>query len=113
MAIGNRRSGIFAGSCSVCLLVCAVALSLFVLGASAQKHPPARPLELNTATVEQLQEVPGIGPRTAEAIVNFREKSGPFRRIEDLLAIKGITQPKLDKMRPYLSVTPPPKSPQS
>jgi DNA uptake protein ComE-like DNA-binding protein len=40
--------------------------------------------------------------------VDFRHKRGPFRRVEDLMAIKGISQRKLDKLRPYLKVTPPP-----
>jgi competence protein ComEA len=70
------------------------------------KHPPAHPLDLNTATAEQLQQVPGIGPSTAKAIVNFRQKSGPFQRIEDLLAIKGISKARLEKMRPYLTIHP-------
>jgi competence protein ComEA len=70
------------------------------------KHPPAHPLDLNTATVEQLQQVPGIGPSTAKSIVNFRQKSGPFQRIEDLLAIKGISKARLEKMRPYLTIHP-------
>jgi competence protein ComEA len=52
------------------------------------------------ANVKELQEIPGIGPKTAQAIVDFRHKRGPFRRVEDLLAIKGISQRKLDKMRP-------------
>jgi len=51
--------------------------------------------------------LPGIGPTTAKAIVRFREKSGPFRRVEDLLAIRGITKRKLEKLRPYLTVVPP------
>jgi competence protein ComEA len=94
-----------------------IAAALFAaccLAVMAQKRqPPAHPLDLNSATAEQLEQVPGIGPKTAQAIVDFRQKSGPFRRIEDLLAIKGISQAKLDKMRPYLKVTPPPqKSPQ-
>ncbi len=80
---------------------------LLVQCVSAQKHPPAAPLELNSASAEQLQQVPGIGPKTAQSIVEFREKSGPFQRIEDLLAIKGITPARLDKMRPYLVITPP------
>jgi competence ComEA-like helix-hairpin-helix protein len=76
------------------------------------KHPPAHPLDLNTATAEQLQQVPGIGPSTAKAIVNFRRKSGPFQRIEDLLAIKGISKARLEKMRPYLTINPAtPKAP--
>jgi competence protein ComEA len=71
------------------------------------KHPPAHSIDLNAATPEQLQEVPGIGPSTARAIVNFRRKSGPFQKIEDLLAIKGISRARLEKMRPYLTVSPP------
>ena len=70
------------------------------------KNPPAHPIDLNTATAEQLQQVPGIGPSTARAIVNFRQKSGPFRKIEDLLAIKGVSKARLEKMRPYLTLSP-------
>ncbi len=82
--------------------------SLVAAGAGeSKKQPPARPLDLNSATVEQLQQLPGIGPTTARAIVHFREKSGPFRHVEDLLAIRGITKRKLEKLRPYVAVAPP------
>jgi competence protein ComEA len=77
---------------------------------SFAKQPPAKPLDLNTATAEQLQELPGIGPNTAAAIVAFREKSGPFRRVEDLLAIHGISKKKLEAIRPYVFIAPPVKS---
>ena len=95
--------------------IVAVALILLCCGlALAQKKsPPARPLDLNTAAVEQLQSVPGIGPKTAVAIVNFRVKSGPFRRVEDLLAIKGISKRKLEELRPYVTVVPPPAAAKS
>ncbi|MGA9889281.1 MAG: helix-hairpin-helix domain-containing protein [Candidatus Acidiferrales bacterium] len=63
---------------------------------------------MNSASVEQLQLVPGIGPKTAAAIADFRTKSGPFRRVEDLLAIKGISKRKLEELRPYVTVVPPP-----
>jgi competence protein ComEA len=76
--------------------------------AAAQKKPPAKPIDLNTATIEQLQELPGIGPTTAKAIIRFREKSGPLKRVEDLLAIHGISKARLEKLRPYVTVTPPP-----
>ncbi len=79
--------------------------------AAQKKTPPAHPLDLNVANVKELEQVPGIGPKTAQAIVDFRQKSGRFRRVEDLLAIKGISQRKLDKMHPYLKVTPPPPPP--
>jgi competence protein ComEA len=66
---------------------------------------------LNVANVKELEEAPGIGPKTAQAIVDFRHKSGRFHRVEDLLAIKGIGQKKLDAMRPYLKLTPLPSPP--
>jgi len=72
--------------------------------AQARKHPPATPIDLNGATLEQLEELPGIGPSTANAIVKFREKSGPFKRPEDLLAIHGISKAKFEKLRPYIVV---------
>lgn len=76
---------------------------------SAQKKLPAKPLDLNTATLEQLEQLPGIGPTTAKAILEFREKSGPFQRVEDLRAIHGISKSKLEKIRPYVTVAPPPQ----
>ena len=88
------------------LLLCG-SLAAAGAGESKKKQPPAKPLDLNTATIEQLQQLPGIGPTTASAIVRFREKSGPFRRVEDLLAIRGITKRKLEKLRPYVAVAPP------
>lgn len=75
-------------------------------GAGAKKHPPAKPINLNTATAAQLEELPGVGPATAKAILDFRAKSGPFRRVEDLLSVHGISQKKLQKLRPYVTVAP-------
>jgi len=77
---------------------------LLAAGAQAKKKPPSTPLDLNSATPEQLEQLPGIGPSAAQAIVNFRTKSGPFRRVEDLLSIRGISQRKLDELRPYVTV---------
>jgi competence ComEA-like helix-hairpin-helix protein len=73
----------------------------------AKKDPPAKPLDLNTATAAELSQLPGVGASTARAIVQFREKSGPFERVEDLLAIRGINARKLQQIRPYVSVSKP------
>jgi comEA protein len=91
-------------------LCAAIALvSLLGIGSGiSQKKPPPKPIDLNTATLEQLEQLPGIGPSTAKEIIQFREKSGPFKRIEDLRAIHGISKSKLEKLRPYVTVTPPP-----
>ena len=89
-------------ACCFLLLCCA----LFTASAAlAKKTPPAKPLDLNTATAAQFAQVPGIGPATAKAIVQFRQKSGPFQRVEDLLAIRGISARKLAQIRPYLTVS--------
>jgi len=90
----------------------ALCLVLALSGASIarggqKKQAPTAPIELNTATPLELQELPGVGPQMAKAIVNFREKSGPFRRLEDLLAIRGITKQRLEKIRPYVKIKPP------
>jgi len=59
-------------------------------------------LHLNTATVEQLERLPGVGPVLAKRIVDFREKKGGFRRIEELLAVPGVSEKKWKAMREYL-----------
>lgn len=78
--------------------------------AKSKKQLPARPFDLNAATLKQLEELPGVGPVTAHAILNFREKSGPFKSVNDLLVIPRISKKKLDKIRPYVFVKPPAKS---
>jgi|GEM_PF-729562 competence ComEA-like helix-hairpin-helix protein len=84
-----------------------IAGSMLVMTAAArQRRPPAQPVDLNRATAVELQQIPGIGPRRAAAIVRFRQKSGPFRRVEDLLAIRGFSTRMLEKIRPYVVVRP-------
>jgi competence ComEA-like helix-hairpin-helix protein len=93
------------------LLCCAL---LAARPAGGKKTPPASPLDLNTAAATQLVQVPGIGAATARAIVQFRERSGPFQRVEDLLAIRGISARKLEQIRPYVTIAKPaPRKPSS
>jgi competence protein ComEA len=61
-------------------------------------------IDLNTADVTQLQELKGVGPKTAEAIVQWRDSQGPFTSVDQLLAIKGIGEKTLAKMRDSLVV---------
>jgi competence protein ComEA len=69
-----------------------------------KKKPPLHPINLNTANAAQLELVPGIGPSTAEKILQARKSYGSFKDVDDLLAIRGIGQKRLDKMRKYLTV---------
>jgi competence protein ComEA len=60
---------------------------------------PSGPIDLNTATAEQLDALPGVGPATAKAIIDHRTKNGPFRSVDDLLDVRGIGPAKLDALR--------------
>jgi competence protein ComEA len=83
----------------VFLVLCAIPWSLL-----AKKKPPAAPVNLNTATSEELQLVPGIGPVTAEKILQMRKSYGAFKSVDDLSAIRGIGPKRLEKMRKYVTV---------
>ena len=61
-------------------------------------------VNINTATVKQLQKVAGIGKKTAVKIVAYREEYGAFERVDDLIKVKGIGKKKVEKMKEQLSV---------
>jgi len=84
-----------------------MAFLLFAAPTFCKKTPPAQPIDLNVATVKELEELPGVGPTTAKAIVDFRTRSGRFHRVNDLLVIRGISEAKLAKIRPYVTIGPP------
>ncbi len=64
----------------------------------------AAKININTASVEQLVELPGIGEATANKIVAFREQNGGFKTIDDLLNVKGIGERKYEKMKSLITV---------
>ena len=64
----------------------------------------AAPIDLNTATEAELDELPGVGPSIAAAIVAFREQNGGFAAVEDLLDVRGIGEARLAEIRPLVTV---------
>ena len=66
---------------------------------------PGAPVNLNTATQAQLEALPGIGPKAAERILEYRQKNGSFKKIEDLMNVKGIGEKSFLKLKPLLTVT--------
>ncbi len=61
-------------------------------------------VNLNTATKEELQTLPGVGPAVAQRIVEYRTKFGPFKSVDELLEIKGIGPKKLEKIKPLVTL---------
>jgi len=85
-------------------LILLLAFLFSIASAFAKKQPPSKPIDLNAANAKELQELPGIGAVTAQRIIEMRQKSGRFKRVEDLLAIRGISQKKLDALRTYVVI---------
>ena len=61
-------------------------------------------VNLNTATVAQLEDLPGIGRATAEAVIAHRTENGPFRRVEHLMLIRGVSERRFVELRPLIRV---------
>jgi competence protein ComEA len=93
-------------------LVLAVFMTPALMLASPQGQEPAAvqksTINLNTATVDQLMTLPGIGQKTAERILEYRTKSGGFKKIEELMNVKGIGEKSFLKIKPLVSAPPKP-----
>ena len=77
-----------------------------------QARPPAQTeappaTNINTADAETLQKLPGIGPATAKSIIEFREQNGGFKKIEELMNVKGIGEKTFLKLKPLITIGPP------
>jgi competence protein ComEA len=102
-----------------------VAVTALLVGAprvSAQTgapQPPARtssrstakpaltsPININTAAAGELDNLPGIGAKTAARIVEYRQKNGPFKKVEDLMNVRGVGEKNFLKLKDHITVAP-------
>jgi competence protein ComEA len=65
-------------------------------------HPPIT--NLNTAKLQQLELLPGIGPKMGERVIEYRKANGGFKTVEQIMDVKGIGPKKFEKMKPFLKV---------
>jgi len=81
--------------------------------AAEEAKKPAKRVNLNSAPASELEKLPGIGEVIAARIIRHREKSGPFRTVDELLVVRGISRKKLETLRPLVTVgEKPPEKPE-
>jgi len=93
---------------SIALALCTLLVAgTPVLASPVQAPAPAAEkaaLNLNAATLDQLETLPGIGRKVAERILEYRTKSGGFKKIEELMNVKGIGEKSFLKIKPLITV---------
>jgi competence protein ComEA len=97
-------------------LVAAVALALMIAAPSlvsaqskASGQPSAKPpvtgtININTASATELQRLPGIGAKTAGRVIEYRQKNGPFKKVEELMNVRGVGEKNFLKLKTQISV---------
>ena len=87
--------------CSFCVVLSSFAAEKAVKAAPAKTALTGK-ININTATMEQLEMLPRIGTKTAQSIIEFRTKNGPFKKVEDLTNVKGIGEQTFEELKGYL-----------
>ena len=106
----------FRSTLSIAVLSCLL-VGLLSMPAGAQSKSPARSaakaapasaavVNLNTASASDLEGLPGIGAKTAALIVEYRQKNGPFKKIEELMNVRGIGEKNFLKLKPQITIAP-------
>lgn len=103
------------------VIVAVLAMAALPAAAAQQKSPaaksaartsaaPTTPVNINTATQEQLESLPGLGAKVAQRIIEYRQKNGNFKKVEDLMNVKGIGEKSFLKLKPMLTISQKPES---
>jgi competence protein ComEA len=79
---------------------------------AAAKTAAAQVVNINTAPADQLENLPGVGPKTAARIIEYRQKNGGFKKVEELMNVRGIGEKLFLRMKGQLAVSSPKADPQ-
>ena len=103
----------FRSALSIAVLSCL--LGVPSVAAAGQTKTPARAaakpasttvVNLNTASASDLEGLPGIGAKTAARIVEYRQKNGPFKKVEELMNVRGVGEKNFLKLKPQITIAP-------
>ncbi|MEN3339730.1 MAG: competence protein ComEA [Acidobacteriota bacterium] len=72
--------------------------------AARVRATPSAPVNLNAASIAQLQTLPGVGASTAQRILDYRQKNGAFKKVEELMNVKGVGEKSFLKLKPLITV---------
>lgn len=86
-------------------LLCTTLAAALATGVMAAAPPAGPQVNINTATVQQLQLLPRVGPALAQRIVEFRTANGPFKAPEEIARVKGVGEKSFTRLQPYLTTT--------
>src|SRR4051812_29558736 len=73
--------------------------------ARTARATPSAPVNLNAASIAQLQTLPGVGASTAQRIIDYRQKNGAFKKVEDVMNVKGVGEKSFLKLKPLITVS--------
>ncbi len=100
----TRRSPRFLAAVLVLAVAALALLPGTARGAASQAPAPGEKVNINTAGVDELVTLPGIGKAYAERIVEYRQKNGPFKKVEDVLNVRGIGEKTFERIRDRLTI---------
>ena len=104
MAVKAAKEHYYTGTDQITLIGTNTDVVDFYVGLNEQDIESAGKVDINTAEMEELKSLPGIGEKTAEKIINKRNELGAFNVLEDLLLVPGIGQKTFEKLLPYIQI---------
>jgi len=103
-------------ACSSVVLAALASLFAAIPGVAAQAKPQASPksgstqvVNVNTASASDFEALPGIGPKMAARIIEYRQKNGPFKKVEELMNVRGLGEKNFLKLKAQLTIGAPSK----